>query len=302
MKLTEIQEIIDCLPKDKTPFLYFKDRYALMLLAMAIERPVRKSSIRRSPFAKLLDKSVVKQALSRNQQAPITAQTLEAWWPPTYQSYVLTLGRWGSMDRHWDQTSRPGYNLVLQLNFSKEHERAFRRAYDESMDYVLEFEGHPIAKSDRKTLGWARIDLELGSGEALIEELQSDWIKFAKSEYEISDDDKPGRAFKKYFDEALRPHLDTWDEALLAATIEFLRSELGITRIYYHTHGSGAALKRIAYTAPPRSVYTTLPRKFCFRETSERPSFLQARPKSAAARERWSKAKFQELPVGPIGE
>ena len=36
MQLTDVQEIIACLPKCKTPFWYFKDRYALLLLGLAV--------------------------------------------------------------------------------------------------------------------------------------------------------------------------------------------------------------------------------------------------------------------------
>ncbi len=54
----------------------------------------------------------------------------------------------------------------------------------------------------------------------------------------------------------------------------FLRTELGIRRIFYHTFDSGVKLNRIAGTRPPRSLYTRLPSRFCFRETCVPPSFL----------------------------
>jgi hypothetical protein len=65
-----------------------------------------------------------------------------------------------------------------------------------------------------------------------------------------------------------------WAEAMLAATIWFLREELGIKTIFYHTFDSGCRLKGIEDTLPPRSLYTVLPKKFCFEETDRLPGFL----------------------------
>ena len=45
--------------------------------------------------------------------------------------------------------------------------------------------------------------------------------------------------------------------------------------VYYHTFKTGIRFKNIAWTAPPRSLYTDLPRKFCFRETTQAPMFLK---------------------------
>ena len=80
MHQTQIKEIIGCLPKGRTLFSYFKDRYALMLLTHFIGsgKPMRE----------------IKQS--------------------------------------WNQTSRPGKNLVLQLRdcFQKNLLRALTwRAY-----------------------------------------------------------------------------------------------------------------------------------------------------------------------------
>ncbi len=174
MQLSAVKEIIDCLPQGKTRFHYFKDRYALLLLSMAVAGSTTKPVVRRSAYARLLGKDVVKQALSRRGRTSISADDFHAWWPNRYQSYVLTLDHWGSNDRYWDQVTRPGCNLVLQLNFSKEHDRAFETAVDQGFRGIMESSYHPIAKARRKTLAWARIDIDLQSGDALIEELQSD--------------------------------------------------------------------------------------------------------------------------------
>ena len=48
-------------------------------------------------------------------------------------------------------------------------------------------------------------------------------------------------------------------------------------KIYYHTHASGARLKDIGHgRLPPKSVYTDLPRQFCFQEIEEGPGFVES--------------------------
>lgn len=59
------------------------------------------------------------------------------------------------------------------------------------------------------------------------------------------------------------------------AAMVFLRDELGLRRIYYQTAESGPLLKRIGGMTPPLSLYTDLPRRFCFQKTSEPPAFIE---------------------------
>jgi hypothetical protein len=134
-------------------------------------------------------------------------------------------------------------------------------------------------------LAWARIDLDFAADEALIEEIQSDWIKQVtntfhrmtshKDEddayYEYGLDAEPEEVIT-YVNTVLKPYIKIWEEAMLTATIEFIRNELGIHNIYYHSYETGCALK---HCEPPRSLYTTIPRKFCFQETEQMPHFLQ---------------------------
>ncbi|MBI1904855.1 MAG: hypothetical protein HYS20_01240 [Rhodocyclales bacterium] len=71
------------------------------------------------------------------------------------------------------------------------------------------------------------------------------------------------------------PHRALWDEAMLSAALFFIREQLGIARVWMHTPESGLLLKRIRHGAPPRSIYSTLPRRFCFEPTRELPAFLR---------------------------
>ncbi|MEM7220758.1 MAG: hypothetical protein AAF515_20515 [Pseudomonadota bacterium] len=73
----------------------------------------------------------------------------------------------------------------------------------------------------------------------------------------------------------LQPYRETWQEAMLTATLEFVWRELGITNIYYHEFRTGCDLKRIRYGHPPRSIYEALPRKFCMHTAAHIPRFLR---------------------------
>ena len=80
-----------------------------------------------------------------------------------------------------------------------------------------------------------------------------------------------------YWEKRLKLSREVWDEAMVCAAVKFIVGELGLRKIYFHTPESGRLYKKIRYSAPPRSVYTDLPRKFCFRQVDESPSFLGRR-------------------------
>lgn len=305
MELAEAREIIECLPSGRTPFPYYKDRYALLLLNLIIGSGCSKRDIEGTPFARLLNKSVVRDVLAASGDGTLRPLALEADWPQRYETYLLTLGTWDPCSRRWGQTSRPGANLVLQLNFSSRHNELFRKIVQSENLRRFNFTCHPIAGPSMCTLAWSRLDVNLADGVALIEEIQNDWIRDAlrerarairwaeNSDHPVSAD--YARRIRMYVDQALRTHQDVWDEAMLAATLHFLRSELGVRTVYHHTAQTGAMVKRIKGRAPPRSLYSQLPKKFCFTPTQESPEFLKFRPKCAAGRQRRDTMRFLKL-------
>jgi hypothetical protein len=139
-------------------------------------------------------------------------------------------------------------------------------------------------------LTWCRLDFDLETGEALIEEIQSDLLRELRSSvnraYEAHDRKEAcfswyGYQFKTaplidYWVKDFSAHEKIWHEAMLTAALRFLFDELGMKTVYYHTATSGKFLKRIGGTAPPASLYTTLPRQFCFENTREAPVILQS--------------------------
>jgi len=275
------KEIIACLPEGRTIFRYFKDRYALAMLSYIVGRGMTPSEIKKTPMAKLLNRPVVKNLAASLGGKPLTPMAIESTWPAHHEAYLLTLGVWGDhkadrWDQEWYQTSRPAANLVLQLNFSAKHDRPYEKLLKPDEYHLFERYSHPINKEGRHTLAWARIDIDLDAGQALIEEVQNDWIRDAlrnwRESWQKSREDP--RAMARYLRDVLNPHIRIWDEAILSAAIWFLRVELGVRTIFYHTFDSGVRLKQITKPKPPRSLYTKLPSRFCFRETCVPPSFL----------------------------
>lgn len=52
------------------------------------------------------------------------------------------------------------------------------------------------------------------------------------------------------------------------ATLEVIYSELSLRKVYFHTQEGGRKMKRLdADFAPPRSLYSDLPERFCFTRT-----------------------------------
>lgn len=285
MKKQHLQEIIDCLPEDKTHFHYYRDRYSALLLPWLIEEGAQLSEVKKSSYAPLLNKQPAKQVVSQFGDGRFHAQAFSQAWAEPHECFLLTLGRWGGGYNAYDQTSRKGYNLVLQLNMNNQYLSLFNRCMHEDAKFWFECYSHPILKERengfyRQTLGWARIDLDLETGEALIEEIQSDWIRDALSCKRYFDQKQVRQGHEKYKD--LIQYCDTvvkqlspiWDEAILTSALWFLREEIGIKTVWYHTYDTGVQLKKIKYCKPPKSVYSTLPKRFCFTRTNEHPDFL----------------------------
>lgn len=104
MREEEIDEIVRHLPKERTQFFYFKDRYALMLLADLVGSGRKVREIRNSSFGKLLDRPAVKSVLETRGDGILRQADLEAAWPLDPECYILTIGKWGTDDKkEWDR-------------------------------------------------------------------------------------------------------------------------------------------------------------------------------------------------------
>jgi hypothetical protein len=293
----DVDAIVRAHERHAFAFQYQKDCYALSLLAHVIGggRPI--SVLRRGPFARLLDKPIVKRALAYAASGVLTPACIEQALPEVREPFRVTLGRWGGKTRRewadsYYQTSRPGESLVLQLNFPESHDRAYRalvRHAGDGSPFASSF--HPGRVREPFTLAWARLDVDCESDEVLIEEVQSDWVKEAQSFRDIAETwlseghsdglcftgfDAPAAELVRYVECVLAPYASVWQECVLALAIEFSYATLGARRVFFHTYEGGKVMKRMWYRRqPPRSLYTRLPERFCFTRTRVSPRMFE---------------------------
>lgn len=293
-------EVIACLGDERKIFHYYRDRYSLGLLRQLAGRQdngeLPLARLRQSPYAGLLQKPRLRRILaSLGRQALSEAFIAGHDHDPQQEAFVLGIDQWGGGSyraRRRQQTSRPGCNLVLQLNLSRRHDANYARLG--CAPGLFNYRGHPVS-GKRNTLAWARIDLDWASNTALIEEIQSDWIRDVAWLAERLQNkvrrgerlDSPAKLYRldcsirtalDYCRQTLATYRPIWDEAMLWAAIGFIRDELGLAHIYYHSEQSGRLLKRIAGSSPPRALYCDLPRRFCFTATRALPEFLLCEP------------------------
>lgn len=285
-----LREVLDCILEEvlsrRRLFHYYPGREAVELLCRRVgEEGCSVAELKKGHLGRLLEREPVRSALAGWSDGWVSQNRLNMLQPPYPYCFRLNFLDWGCERKagaRYCQLSRPGWNLVIQLNFDSRHwpgEPVY--SYDDE-DWDPAEREHP---SFWYTLAWARVDISRDLDVALIEELQSDWytdpsgIRLGRKGYEYHLGDC--RAF--WYDRAGQRRSSTnntdlcypyWSEAMLLATIQLLWQELGISRIFYHTWETGKQLK---HCNPPRSVYSRLPRRFCFQLTREHPPFLAKR-------------------------
>ncbi|MCB0639788.1 MAG: hypothetical protein KDC54_24355 [Lewinella sp.] len=296
MDQATLRMVSSCLQGSRRLFSYGPEEYALYLLGRQVQDEPRKlSELKDTPWARLLERPLLKQARGQWGDGLLSSERLAMLQSPDPCFFRLTFGEWGDKKqqwRNWQQTSRPGYNLVLQLNFNTEHNQHYAQLLDRQIRrwHPFHYGGHPARASQEFTLAWARIDLAEDLSAALIEEIQTDWLRAAREEivvYRHKQRDASGqwrewtekksrhaldlKKMEHYLQQILSPYEDIWAPAMLLATIQLLWEEIGVEKIYYHTYDTGCLLKNCR---PPRSLYTSLPKRFCFAETETIPGFL----------------------------
>lgn len=295
MKREELGELTSKLSKERSMFRYFRDYYALYLLELISRGDVALDRIRSSSFGRLLNKPATRPLLALCGDGKITPERIGWQWQEPSVPFLMTVGSWCG-DSRWNQTSRKGYNLVLRLNFTADHDRKFRQLLKVDQDSFFNGWGHPVMQRRersyfRETLAWARLDIDLERGEVLIEEVQSDWVRAVNALKSCMN--RCGREagsfryrglamdiqlVKAYVDKVFSPYAEIWDQAMLCAVIRFCVEEIDIRSFWYHTWETGAEIKRIGLEyGPPRSLYSDLPRRFCFQEREAMPEMLKRR-------------------------
>ncbi len=303
----EIEFIEKIIGSDQKPYYYYRDKYALQLIQYHVKDSIKIHELKRSRYQGLLSKPVVRDVLRQCGDQVLIPSLLHAQPMEAGKHFNYTLSRWGEYIPHrndtWNQTSRPGLNLVLQLNFDPWHNYRYHDLIRN--DYMADpfvFSCHPIALKRQFTMAWARLDIDLDQGEMLIEEVQNDWLREVnriKKAIETCKDPRVSskkllwfalrpEAFGEYFS-LLESYQNIWDEATLSLAVHFAKQELGVSDIYYHDFDSGNLLKGLEDGKPPRSLYTKLPKRFCFEQTDRAPEMIR--------REKYVRRIFRKQPL-----
>lgn len=301
MKPDDIEMIRHCMP-EATDFPYYTDRESAWLLAHACNEKTKVAALRKGPFGKLLSRPAVAPVIARSGgtisrgdlwpvgcsnhwtntcASPAAQAGLEAVSQLPWHEYELSFGSWGiDTDYRFEQMSRMGGNLVLQLGFPKEHSFLLGNLLGRGARREFEYTDHPVRLKGRPTLAWARLDIELTTGTALIEEIQSDWLRNASYNVDKATRERlRGEKLERlqiYEREIRQTYGKIWSKAMMLTVLWFLVDELGCNDIWMHKPHTGVVLKNIPENAPPpRSLYTNLPKAFCFQSTREVPLFLK---------------------------
>lgn len=304
---------------DDIAFNYYPDRQSPWLLAHLWDQDrARVPALRQSPMAKLLDRPALKPLIARcggdlrrmdvlalahadrfdafDQITPAGEAALEACWADPWLDFHLTFEAWGMRGNwEWAQVSREGGSLVIQLGFPGDHAQLMGRYLPPDVRGKFQEEYHPVRTEGRPTLAWARVDLDLMRGEALIEEIQCDWLRLVQDEVEWLAEKDPQsrdtRAHQAYQRALFARYARLWPQAMMLAALVVLVEHLGIRRVWMHQPAAGAVLKGIDGCCPPVSLYTKLPRSFCFAPTTDWPALLAPGPWARRDRTRKQRAK-----------
>jgi len=136
-----IDFISSILPKGRTVYYGFPDQYALLLLEHFVGEDGHViSELKKTHFSPLLKKPAVKRVLENLGGGRLTKWDLLTGWSHKLEAYRLTLGTWPDLDEksnyNWDQLTRRGWNLVLQLNFSVTHNRELKETVPDWSDSI----------------------------------------------------------------------------------------------------------------------------------------------------------------------
>lgn len=322
----DISMIRHCLPEDMA-FPYYADRESPWLLAQLMGDDAPVTALRRCPAGKLLTRPLVRPVVAacgggvlRQQDLLAVAHAaramrmagtgaagragLEAACALPWQDFCLSFAAWGTRYSASNQMTRRGGNLVVQLGFPSDHADLMGRYLRRDCRKDFEFDLHPIRTSGRPTLAWARLDIDLETGTALIEEVQSDWLRNVREEVaDLSARMPRSRQLmvaQRYEAGLIARYSKVWPRALMLAVLVLLRDEFACRAVWMHQPEPGAAFKRIGGTPPPRSLYSALPRGFCFAPTREPPPFLKRHGTLAIARMGRDEPLFWRLDFTPL--
>ncbi|MBI1182631.1 hypothetical protein GC194_00055 [bacterium] len=295
MTTDEVEEL-KAIFEEPADVYYYKDKHLIDRLLGKTNASILLSSLKQMPEKVLLQKEwFKKEIMSKCQNAALQRAQLAHYWPADTTRFVITTAAWGTAPAKyykdsWYQTSRSGFNLVLQVNFCEEHNQKYYSLLKpvESPVGIFNTTAHPVAKKF-KTLGWLRLDIDFETNEVLIEEIQNDWLRNLKwtaafvaggttddlQKRRLEDRGIRASLYDFYlYQQYLSKYAKQWDEMLLTVGLQFITNELQPAALWMHTFESGLLFKDLYRSKPPKSLYSALPPKMGFVKVDETPAFI----------------------------
>ena len=297
MEKQEVQEILDIFENYRKIMPYQAGGFALQRIEDAVAGGMDLAALRASEHVRLLTMPLVQAALAAHGSRWLDPSKLAISGYEDQDYFTITLGKWGCHKREWlrsyEQMARCGYNLVILLNHSGQGISQMKRISRKLEGRLRDKDScHPRDPAGGHTIAWARVDLDLEDGVALIEEIQSDWVHAVgnirydcRDLQKLTDRQRARRARESnirvnwlgYLDSPACKRLEKmWAEAMLHAAIELLVHEVGMTTVYLYGYETGNIVKGLdkSWGQPPRSLYTRLPKRYGMVPTRECPDFL----------------------------
>ena len=134
MKTSTLNWVYKCVANQKKHFKYEKGLYVYNLLNIALKNGAKsKKDLQNSPYNFLMNKPEIK-TITQNTGAGVFTQDQLKWVNKEEKFFGVSVGKWGEDKSHrnssYYQTSCPGKNLVLQLNFDNEHDIIYHKSFN----------------------------------------------------------------------------------------------------------------------------------------------------------------------------
>ena len=144
MNNEELKIVVKCLTGKRRVFHYFRHRYAFLILERLAVDGLSVADIKQSNFACLISKPTVKAHLAQFGESTLGPEHFGSVWSNPHLDFRIGLGVWRGKADGWSQVCRSGNNLVLRLNFSRQHMHDYNRLYQPTKILALNCSGHPV--------------------------------------------------------------------------------------------------------------------------------------------------------------
>jgi hypothetical protein len=201
-------------------------------------------------------------------------------------TYEIAFQGWAGIQR---SRKKDLFQWVALVQFGPKLEKEISALYggkyllDAYNRYNQDQDSHPTGYH---TLGWIRFDFDPTESWLLVDEIQSDWYNFCVNNDEgreaiVKGLKKEDKEDKEKVDEVckkLSKAIDhVWPDVAVHAITSISKTN-EVKKIYWHTFEGGLKLKGIGSTGkqPPKSAYTSVPKKHFFKVTPDNPVKLPA--------------------------